>query len=254
MEKKIIEIDGLKTYYMAFENKINKGDFLILHGWGGSSKSWQEIGKKIGSLGYNVFIPDLPGFGDTEIDKVYTIDDYAGFVEKFVKKVGIDNLILLGHSNGGRISIKLATRGGIKIKKLILNGAAGIKGPPTLKQKIFKIIAKIGKTFKKIPLYEKLRNLFYRAIGGQDYLNCENEFIKKTFLNMLEGNLKEELKNIKIPTLLIRGEKDTYTPLKDGKIMNELVKDSKMIILDGEKHGIHLQNPERLFEVLKDNL
>ncbi|MDD4530412.1 MAG: alpha/beta fold hydrolase, partial [Candidatus Gracilibacteria bacterium] len=103
MEKKIIEIDGLKTYYMAFENKINKGDFLILHGWGGSSKSWQEIGKKIGSLGYNVFIPDLPGFGDTEIDKVYTIDDYAGFVEKFVKKVGIDNLILLGHSNGGRI-------------------------------------------------------------------------------------------------------------------------------------------------------
>ncbi|MDD4152074.1 MAG: alpha/beta hydrolase [Candidatus Gracilibacteria bacterium] len=254
MEKEKLIIGNLEVSYRTFKKEGNNKKMLIIHGWGGSSDSWIKVGENLSKNGIDVIIPDYPGFGDTKIDKIYNIEDYALFIESFAKELNLENFILMGHSNGGRISIELENRGILKIKKLILNNSAGIKRPLSKKQRIFGLIAKCFKIFKKIPGVNYLRNFFYRAIGGHDYLALNNELIKATFLNMIGSDSKEEIEKIKTETLLIWGENDTYTPLKDGKIMNNLIKKSKLIILDGEKHGIHLQNPDRLAKTILENL
>lgn len=245
--EKILHFKNLDFYYKYFKSEKNLGNILILHGWWGSSDSRFAIAEKLCTLGYNVYIPDLPWFWKTALNRVYTVDDYAKDVENFEMKLNIWPVILIGHSNGGRISIRIIKNKLIQVKKLFLIGSAGIKPKKTLKKWVFEKIAKMLKIFQFLPWYSFFRKILYKLIGGHDYLNVGSEFTKQTFLNMINTDQKDEIASIKVETVLIRGDKDTYTPIKDWKVMNKLISDSKLIILHGERHWIHLQNPERLF-------
>ena len=67
---------------------------------------------------------------------------------------------------------------------------------------------------------------------------------------MINTDLQDELVKINVETLLIRWEKDTYTPCKNWKIMNKLIKNSKMIVIENATHWIHLKMPEQLVECI----
>jgi pimeloyl-ACP methyl ester carboxylesterase len=58
------------------------------------------------------------------------------------------------------------------------------------------------------------------------------------------------MSTITLPTLIIRWSADTYTPLRDGKLIHSLIGNSQLIVCDGERHGIHLHNPMLLVENL----
>lgn len=254
MQQEKIMIWSLEVSYKKFQKKGNNDTILILHWWWWNSTSWLKVGEILSENWFDVIALDYPGFWDTKIDKIYDIEAYAVFVKEFVKAIKLEKFILMWHSNWWRISIKLVNKWNLKIKKLILNNAAWIKHPLTKKQRFFWILAKVFKIFKKIPWVNQIRKIFYRAIWWHDYLALNNEFLKQTFLNMISSDQKDEISKIDLETLLIRWEKDTYTPLIDGKTMNNLIKWSKLIVLNWEKHGIHLQNPERLAKAILENL
>lgn len=242
-----IKIDWIQVFYKEFHSPSNKGTILILHWWGGSSQSWEYIWNKLSENWYNVYIPDLPGFGETPLNKVFTIHDYAEVVESFVNILWLKNITLLWHSNWWRISIHVIARKNISINKLILNNAAWVTIYPSFKQKAFQWISTVVKFASHLPWYQPFRKLCYRLIWGHDYINTDNNpYLKETFLNMLGTFLEHEMANINIPCLLIRGEKDSYTPLQQGYTMNKLIPGSSLKVLDWEKHWIHLQNPDRL--------
>lgn len=246
-----------KINYKDFISDNNKYTFLILHGWGWSSKSWLEVWELLFKSWFNVIIPDLPWFWETKINKIFDLNDYAKTIEKFIETHKIKNIILMWHSNGWAISIKLVNRWNIKIEKLILNNSAWIRNDKkrSLKRKFFNNIAKKLKFLKNKPWFKKLRTFFYKAIWSHDYLNAENnKFLLDTYKNMISSDLKEDIKNIDLDTLLIRWEKDTYTPLSDAYFMRENIKKSKLVILDNEKHWIHLQNPKRLTKTILENI
>jgi pimeloyl-ACP methyl ester carboxylesterase len=78
--------------------------------------------------------------------------------------------------------------------------------------------------------------------------------LKQTFLNMISTDLKEDIKKIDIFTLLLWGEKDTYTPISDAYFMRDNIKKSKLVVLENETHGIHLKNPKKLVETFLQNV
>jgi pimeloyl-ACP methyl ester carboxylesterase len=173
-------------------------------------------------------------------------------------------LILWGHSNGGAIAIKIQDKRqkikeiwwNFKIKLLILNNSAWIRNDKrrSLKRKIFFIIVKPLKFLAQFKVFKWLRKLFYKAIWSHDYINTEDKpFLKETYLNMISSDLSNEIKGINIPTLLIWWENDTYTPLSDWKFMNKNISNSKLVIMKGKKHWIHLKNPEELVSVFLQN-
>ena len=252
--EKILKFKNLEVYYKYFQGSKNLWNFLILHGWGGSSDSRMKVAEKLADFGYNVYVPDLPGFGKTKMDKIYTVDEYAKLVENFVIKLNIWPIFLLWHSNGGRISIRITKGKMVQIKKLFLVWSAGIKHKKTIKQRIFEKIAKIFKIFQKFPWYNFFRKIIYKLIWGHDYLSVKDDFTKQTFLNMIDSDQKDEISQIDLPTTLIWWDKDTYTPLQDWKLMHSLIKNSSLIVLKDYKHGIHLQNPSLLFEKITQNL
>jgi pimeloyl-ACP methyl ester carboxylesterase len=256
MIEKVININWLNINYKEFwENSLEV--FLILHGWWWNSDSWIKVWELIEKEWFKVIIPDLPWFWKTILEKVFILDNYAEIIESFVKKLWLNEVFLLWHSNGGAISIKIENRKIIKINKLILNNSAWIRNKKStnLKRKILKIIIKPFKILTKLPFWEQIKILFYRFIWWQDYLNSlKNHFLKETYLNMIKTDLQSEIKNITTKTILIWWKFDTYTPLEDWIWMNKNISNSKLIIFEDQKHWIHFKAPQKLVKTIIKNL
>lgn len=256
---------NIEIHYEDWMDSKNKNTIVILHGWWWSSQSWLTVWELLFQNWYNVVIPDLPGFWKTKLEKDFDLNEYATVIEKFIIELWLKNIILWWHSNGWAISIKIANRWKIKISRLILNNSAWIRNDKkrSFKRKILNSFTKIIKKiihFTPTPIrrglgWDRVREYFYRAIWWQDYLNAEkNPFLKQTYLNMISSDLSDDIPKISNNTLLIWWRDDTYTPLSDWLKMREYIKKSKLVILDDEKHWIHIKSPEKLVNTFLNNI
>lgn len=203
-----------------------------------------------------VYCLDMPGFGESdEPDNSWNVDNYVSFITSFIKKQNIKELDLIGHSNGGRIIIKLmnSQKLDFKVNKIILMGCAGIIHKKTLVQKLkiktFKLCRKILE-FEPINrirpnLLIKLKNSF----GSEDYKNA-SPVMKETLVKLVNEDIKNFLPNINVPTLLIWGELDAATPISDGEIMERLIQDSGLIRVKNCSHYVFLEKPTYVNKII----
>lgn len=214
---------------------------FILHGWVRTIEKWQPFVNYLKDEKHEVTILKIPGLTQ-KIDGVWTLDRYVDWLKETLDKT-TDKVILIGHSNGGRIALAFAARYPEKLEKLILIDAGGIRHselPLAAKRLVFKIIAKIG---KKLTRSEKLKNLLYKLAKETDYKNSD-PVIQKTMINLISVNLKPVLSKIKAPTVVIWGEKDTTIPLSDGKLIHKMIKKSKLYIIKEARHSPQYTYPE----------
>lgn len=144
-------------------------NILVLHGWGGSSKSWLKVKELLEQKGSKVFVPDLPGFGEEpEPPKPWSGIDYLDWVKKYSEKEGLSQFFLLGHSFGGGLSISFASLYPEKILGLILVDSArvGMKKNLSIRQKIiikFKrsVIFYLPHRFLKYSIHFCVRSLIF---------------------------------------------------------------------------------------------
>ena len=223
---------------------------IILHGWGSSAEAWQKPKALLEEAGYSVFVPDLPGFGkEPAPEKAWEVSDYADWVlDKFGK---FDQFVLIGHSFGGRIAIKLAAQHPEKIEKLILTGAAGIRFisfKEKFKVGVYELVCQAGAWFFFIPpltLFRPLvRKILYWLAGTKDYYKATDPVIKKTFKMVIAEDLTVFLKEIKAPTLLIWGKKDFMIPLKHAELMRKNILSSELKVIKEAGHQLPYQRPE----------
>ncbi len=226
---------------------------VILHWRGWSKHSWKGVAELLSKQGYAIYVPDLPWFGETTMSEIYDTQKYADFVSLFVDTLGLWSYYLIWHSNWWRISIKLATED-VRIKQLILINSAWIAHPPGLKRRLGALVSGVFKLFSWVPGYKLVRSFIYRALGWHDYLKAENPLLKKTFLNVVHHDVRDLMKSVSVSTLIVRWSKDTYTPLPDGEIIYSLIANSTFVVCEGERHGIHLHNPELLTKHIVDFL
>ena len=245
-----IKIDDIELSYIKKGESDNK--ILLLHGWGCNKEIFKTITDYLSNF-MEVYAIDFPGFGETlEPQEVWGVDDYSNLVEKFIKQLGIKKISLLGHSFGGRVIIKLATRTNLpfEIDKIILMDAAGIKHTPpvTKKQKFYK---KVFPIIKKIS--PKLLNYIKTKVGSADYRNA-TPMMRDILVKVINEDLKDLIPNINRPTLLIWGDKDTATPYEDAVYMNKNIKDSGIVKIEGAGHFSFLEQPYLVNKVLESFL
>lgn len=253
-----ILIDNINIHY------IDEGEgqpVLLLHGWGSSVDAWRGI---ISSLkGVCRFIAlDFPGCGQSGMPEApLTIGDYANLILEFLKAINVENPVMIGHSHGGRVIMKLCGEGLLNPPKIVFVDAAGLKPKKNFKSQIKVRTFKTVKFFLKLPVVKKYTaDTLTKArahFGSSDYNNAP-EVMRKTLVNLLNYDLTgiagNTVKNIKCPTLLIWGDKDTATPLYMAHKLEELIPDTGLCVLKDTGHFSFIQKPYEAVAILKSFL
>lgn len=223
-------------------------NLVFLHGWGLSSEILKPFYHYLKN-DFAIYFLDLPGFGDSSIKKPMVLKDYAETVYEFLRKNQIENPIIVGHSFGGAVATKLAILHPESVSKLILVGASAIRQPH---RKI--ILLKKAADFIKPLMPEKLRKFILKLLklDKTDYAQIDSPELKETFKNVIGEDLKPFLPSIKLPTLVIWGEKDAVTPLSEGKLIAENIPNAKLAVIKNAGHFLFLEEPDEFIKLIKE--
>ncbi len=251
-----IKINDLNINYEIFGSE-NKRDVLLLHGWGANILTFAPVYKYL-SKNFKVYVLDFPGFGKSEEPKRdFNVSDYAKLTLEFIEKLNIKSPTLIGHSFGGRVIIKMVGEYRYIPKNIVFVDSAGIKAKRSISY-YFKVYSyKLTKNIIKVVMpkekSEILINKLRKNSGSDDYRKASDN-MKKTFINVVNEDLTHLLKNIKVPALLIWGENDKDTPIRDAKIFEKLISDSGLVVLKGAGHYSYLDKLNEFLLILSNFL
>lgn len=237
-----IIINNLKIRYFV---KGEGENLVLLHGWGGSSKSLSTLQDLLSGKGYKVYSIDLPGFGQSDRPpKDWSLNEYYSFINNSIKRIVDGKLYLFGHSFGGAVSINIAYMKEENLKGLILCNSSGVR-VKSRKLEVLGFVSNLVKPLFKLPGLKTVRRwIYYYILNSRDYINSENK--KELLKNVLEDDLSGILEDIKVSTLLLWGDRDKDTPLWMGELMNKNIPNSELKIYEGEGHGLPKLKPEKI--------
>ncbi len=229
-----VEILGRTVSYIDSDpvNAAGKPVVLFLHGWGAPAATYRLLLDHL--AGYcRVVAPDLPGFGGSaEPEKPWTVEDYTDWTVAFAAALGLTEVVLMNHSFGGRISIKLLARRPLPfaVTKAVFMDAAGIRPRRSAKYYIKVYSYKLMK--RLLPaVAQKMRG----KVGSADYRQA-SDGMRRTMTLCINEDLTDLLADNPVSTLLIWGEAYTATPLRDGKLMEARIPDAGLVVLPGAGH------------------
>lgn len=243
--------EDYSIYYEKYGQK--EKTVIILPGWGDTRKTFDYLINKL-KEDCTIYILDYPGFGNSPFPrKDLTIYDYANIIRDFMTDKKITKPIFIAHSFGGRIATLLSGYYKEEIEKMILIDTAGIKRKKKLKvwlkEKLYKILKQIKKLLPK-KQKEKYHQKLLQLFASTDYKSLPQN-MAKTFQNIIKEDLKYTLPYIETETLILWGEKDKDTPLKDGKLLQKKIKDSALIIYPKATHFSYLTYPKLTYKIIK---
>lgn len=249
-----IIVDGYKISYQI----TGEGGetVVILQGWGTEFSVYDSVASCISSR-YRVVQFDLPGFGASgEPREAWDVDAYADFFLKLMDALKIRKAVLLGHSYGGRVIIKLAARENLpfEISRIVLVDSAGILPKRTWRQKMkvrrYKLLKKIVNLKLIYKICPELIDEWKSRQGSEDYRNA-TPMMRQCMVMAVNEDLTELLPKIRQETLLIWGDLDTATPIADAKLMEERIPDAGLAVIPGTGHFCFLEKPGQFAGIMR---
>ena len=214
---------------------------VLVHGLGGRSEDWEKMAPYLAKAGYRVYLPDLPGFGESDkpADFSYSIKDEAAVVTGFFDALGFRQVDLGGWSMGGWIVQLVAAEHPERIRRLMLFDSAGLYLKPSWDIKLFTPVSP-GELEKFDALLMPHPPRVPEFIA-KDILRSSHQhawIIHRALDSMLTGRDTTDnlLPKLKMPVLIVWGEVDRITPLTEGQRIHELIAQSKMRVISGCGH------------------
>ena len=263
---------------------------LALHGGpGGNHEYWEDAAEQLKKQGLNVQVTmydqlgslysDQPDYSDPEIAKKYlTYEYFLDEVDEVREKLGLDNFYLIGQSWGGLLVQEYAVKYGQHLKGAIISSMVDeiddyVKHVNALREKTLSkeavdfmkdCEAKNDYSNPKYQEYVQVMNENYidrkqpsklyhlKDLGGDAVYNAfqgDNEFVITGKLK--DWHFRNQLKNIKVPTLITFGEHESM-PIATGKKMAELIPNAKFVTTPNGGHHHMVDNPDVYYKHLAD--
>jgi pimeloyl-ACP methyl ester carboxylesterase len=239
-QENIFRYNGILIKY--FE-KGSGQSVLFLQGGGVSLRPYKKILEEL-SKKYHVIVPTLPFFYRRAIPKeIWGMEEYGDFFDKFLKFLDIEEISVIGHSLGGGVALSLAIRNEA-IKNLIIIDSAG--KACRLSERRFRYNFLIKRVIYNLLHYKKP---WWVLKGINDFLKVrmlnfiEWPRIENTLRKCLFDNITE-LDKIKIPTLILWGEKDELFSSEIAKVINKEITSSTLKFMRGNHEWCFFEQKE----------
>lgn len=239
-ESRWATVEGYHIHYYVAGPEAGPAVVLV-HGLGGRSDDWVNLAPYLTRAGYRVYLPDLPGFGQSEQPSnfSYSVPDQASFVNAFLDALGLKQVDLGGWSMGGWIVQIAATQRPEGVRKLMLFDSAGLYikldwdtalFTPTTAEQVEKLDALLMPHPPHVP-----------GFVARDILRESNRrawVIHRAMDSMLTGRDTTEkiLPQLKMPVLIVWGKVDQIIPLSAGLTMHALIPQSQFEVVPGCGH------------------
>jgi pimeloyl-ACP methyl ester carboxylesterase len=187
---------------------------VFLHGWGGSRESLRGIATLFQHT-HTVHLIDLPGFGEAHSPPAnWDTIHYADLVQQYVLEKISGSVVLVGHSFGGRVSVRLGARRLAQVRGLVLMGVPGLPQPAwsrvRLRRTGIRLLRRLLIALQPL-IGERGVAWHTRRFGSKDYLAAGA--LRSVFVKVVNEDLTESAQTIASPVLLIWGTDDTEAPI-----------------------------------------
>ncbi len=247
-------ISGMNVNYIYEPSE--RETVLFLHGWNAPFEIYSPLLSYLKGKGFGIAAFDMPGVGKTgEPASPLTLDDYVSFTEEFCKITGLDKALIVCHSNGARIALRMLSDKScpLSCEKAVFISAAGVRPPKTAKQKLsaglYKCLRVLGTGKLTAPLFSELYERVRDKRSSADY-KAASPVMKKTMSNLLSRDLCDLMPSVSADVLLVFGDRDTATPVSHGEKMNSLIKNSGLAVIQNSGHYPFVDNPRQFYAVL----
>ena len=203
---------------------------LLIHGYNGSIEHWYPYTLPGLAASRRILALDLPGCGYSGRSASYSLQNYAGTIAAFLQALGEHKVDIMGHSMGGQVAVGLAALYPELVHKLVLVGSSGLPWEGG---------------FWRVPLLSlgdaSVRHVRLYPMFLQVGMRARAPFQGLTLLQ--KETVRDELRALRSPTLLIWGENDRVVPLSYGRQMADLIPGAKLAVFPGCGHMPFYQKP-----------
>ncbi|MET1087118.1 MAG: alpha/beta hydrolase [Arthrobacter sp.] len=267
-----VQLTGGKVAYWTYEPVRETPEtrtILVIHGFRGDHHGLLRVVDQLPDM--HVIMPDLPGFGSSEAFGAggHSVAGYGAFITEFMTALGLGpDTVLLGHSFGSIITAHFAAAYPYAVHPLILVNpiaAPALEGPKGVMTRLavlyYTLAARLprplGQALLRSPLIVRLMSEamakttdreLRRFIHGQHHAYfsafANRDSLLESFTASVTSHVAEVAAQLRLPVLLVAGEKDEIALLPDQHRLLALLPDGELKVIPGVGHLIHYETPE----------
>ncbi len=254
-----------------FYRKFGSGQpVIILHGLFGASDNWVSVGKKLAEH-FSVYLLDLRNHGQSFHSDEHSYAAMSRDVLEFIDINELKNVVLLGHSMGGKVAMTFAIQNYCRVNKLIIvdiSPAAYINSYKNIDKISHRVILNTMANFEfksvknRSQIETKLRENISELRVLQLLLknikrNSQNNFSWRLNCKAISENLQDmfaaveqniEMQENDIPTLFFKASDSQYVNGSDFDEIAKYFPNSKIETIYNTGHWIHVEQPDILID------
>lgn len=242
---------------------------LLLHGFGASLQAWDDWAPAL-EKNLRVLRIDIPGFGlsGPAVNHDYSDAADVARVIALLDQLGVQQVIMAGHSMGGRIAWNLAATHPERVSQLVLLAPDGFPDPNAKSDKTYEVPTLLGLMQYSLPQWALRMGGVAPAFADNSQLTPPMmqryhdmmlaPGVRTALLERMRQTRNSDpvarLQSITVPTLLIWGEKDAFIPVGNAQDYLKAMPQAKLVTLPGVGHVLHEEAPQASVQVVLDFL
>jgi pimeloyl-ACP methyl ester carboxylesterase len=243
---------------------------LLLHGFGNSARVWDELADALAPY-YRVLALDLRGHGDSDRDPEGRYDHLAMArdVEAVCERLGLERLVLVGHSMGGRVALRFAGRNAAKLAGLVIvdsapeldvRGTSRIRQETETREPVFatlreyeNVLAENYPATRPATLARLARHWARQRADGRYELKLDPAFFRRragdgdveAWMRAEAEALWDGLRKASCPTLVVRGAaSDVLSAEVADRMVDDVLADGRLVVVPAAGHSVMTDNPD----------
>lgn len=235
---------------------------VLVHGFPFDRRMWRFQASSLANAGLRVIIPDLAGFGQSEVPSPPTVEGHAQDIAQLLDRLHVEKATVVGFSMGGYVALAFADLFANRLTGLVLIDTRAEGDTPEAKGRRDAIIVEVlghgvrGLAVRQIetqftPATRQTKRLLVEEVRDMMFQQPKEAVTAALQAMRDRPDRRDVLRNLQVPCLVLVGEQDTVTPPAAAQVMADLSR-AELVAIPGAAHLSPMEQPQAVNKALID--